>query len=76
MSSDQQLPLDPVHDFAKVLAEKHRPTRKVDTMAYVEQFLVWCPACDGSTRHLWRPGDAPITCWYWRRALELGLVEQ
>lgn len=64
-----------VRELAVQLAEGHRPVQKRDVMAYVEQYLVQCPACDRDTWQVWRPGDdRPVECAGWRRAVELGLV--
>ncbi|HEY2101475.1 MAG TPA: hypothetical protein VGH72_33765 [Pseudonocardia sp.] len=55
------------------LAEQHRPVRRRDTSAYVEQYMIHCPACDGSTRHIVRPGDAPLLCSFAVALLEVGI---
>lgn len=63
-----------IREFAATLAEGHRPRRKRDTMAYVEQYLVQCPACDRDTWQIWREGDPAVECVPWRLAVEMGLV--
>jgi hypothetical protein len=46
------------------MAEQHRPRRRRDTMAAVEQYVMWCKACDGHNRRVWRPGDEPVECTF------------
>jgi hypothetical protein len=50
------------------LIECHRPVRKRDHLAYGRQYLLQCPACDGSTWKRWREGDPEVTCELWRAA--------
>ena len=62
-------------EFLKSLAVLHVPRKEPDTMAYGEQYLVWCRACDGNQRRIWQPGDEPYECRYWTMAIELGVVK-
>jgi hypothetical protein len=48
------------------LAETHRPVKRRDVHAFVEQYAVQCPACDGNSWQLWQPGDPPYACDLWR----------
>lgn len=59
------------------LIEQHRPVSIADpfTEGGVRQQLVHCPACDGPRWKVWRPGDEPVVCDYWRQAVDLGVVD-
>ena len=61
-------------DLLVRLLERHRPVKTLDLHAYVEQYLVTCRSCDGSTVHIWRPGDPDYMCDFWREGLSLGVV--
>lgn len=64
-----------VEAFARKVAEGHRPSSQPYWDAAVPGlFLVHCPACDGSQRQIWKPGDEEVTCALWQEALALGLV--
>jgi hypothetical protein len=57
-------------DLLDRLAEVHRPAKKRDTFAVVEQYLVQCPACDRNTWQVWRDGDPAYACDLWREYQE------
>jgi len=63
-------------DLVRRLVEGHRPVKRRDGLAYCEQYLIHCPACDGNVRHVWRPGDAVVECDLWREAKTLELVAE
>lgn len=75
VSEGEWVAVDPVRDLATEMAERHRPRKKRDVMAYVEQYLVQCGACDRDAWQIWREGDPAVVCDFWTRALALGLVE-
>lgn len=61
--------------FAKKMAEQHRPRKKPDPCAYREQWLVQCSACDRDLWRVWQTGDPEYSCEIWREALRQGLVQ-
>lgn len=61
-------------EFYHKLVEQHRPQREPDITG--GQYLIRCKACDGNSWHLWVPGDKPVECDFWKRAIELGLVDK
>ena len=63
-----------LEDLLVALLEQHRPVRQRDAMAYREQYLVQCRACDGNKWQIWCPGDAPHYCNFWRLGCAEGLV--
>lgn len=68
---------DDLEQFARDLAEVHRPHMERDPFAVNgDLYLVGCRACDGSRRKAVLPGSDPIPeCTFWIRAKALGLVE-
>jgi hypothetical protein len=59
------------------LVEQHRPNMERDPFAVNgEQYLIGCRACDCTTSKIVQPGTDPVpACRFWRRALDLGLVD-
>jgi hypothetical protein len=47
----------------RALTEQHRTMKEHDPFSPFEtQFHVWCRACDGHLRHIWRPGETDYRC--------------
>lgn len=64
--------------LAKDLLEAHRPLVVLDlglAAPGISQYIVSCKACAENRVVIWRPGDAPVRCRIWSKALEEKLVE-
>lgn len=61
-----------LHDMLKM----HKTVKKADEFAWKEQYFVGCPACDGSRRYIWQPGDIEYKCAIWIRAEKLRLTNE
>jgi hypothetical protein len=62
------------NEFWQKVIERHRTITRPDMMAYTEQFLKQCPACDGHTWKIWRDGDPVYECAIWQEAREHNLL--
>lgn len=62
-----------VEDLLRWMAETHRPAQRRDPFAPVgvERLQVHCPACDAGLWRIWRAGDEPFACKYWREYQKL-----
>jgi hypothetical protein len=66
--------LSPIYSLTLDMLKQHKTEKVTDVQAWVEQYLVRCPTCDGNTFKTWRPQDEEYKCAIWIRAEKLGLV--
>lgn len=64
-----------MHSLFVDMLKRHKTFKEKDVMAFKEQYIVKCPACDGSKVRIWQDGDTEYKCEFWIRAEKLGLTD-
>jgi hypothetical protein len=72
-ASEAQPVLDARDGLLARLLQQHSQVARPDPLAFREQWLVQCKACDGNEWRIVQPGDDQVDCQFIREARALGI---